>query len=192
MDLNLKKWAPWNWFKKEQDEQQAARSLPPMGDSPGNRATGQLSPLLQMHREIDRLFDEAFRSFGFGFPTLVTPRHPSEWQGTLRPALDIQETDKLYKISLEAPGVDEKDIHVTLDNDVLVIRGEKTQEEEHKEGQMHRVERLYGSFQRALNLPDDADQESIKASFKNGVLVLTIDKRQISSAQRGRAIPIES
>jgi hypothetical protein len=69
-------------------------------------AGGPVSPILQLHREIDRLFDDAFR--GFGFPTLAMPRWPSDWPGMLKPALDIQETDKQYKIALEVPGVEEK------------------------------------------------------------------------------------
>ncbi|STX57145.1 molecular chaperone (small heat shock protein) [Klebsiella variicola] len=83
-----------------------------------------------------------------------------------------------------------KDIQITLDNDVLMVRGEKRQEQEKKEGGFHRVERSYGSFQRALNLPDDANQDSIKASFKNGVLTVTIDKREVSAPKQGRSIPI--
>ena len=174
MDIDFKKLAPWNWFKNEQQEQQTASSLPVQrNDLPA--ASGPVSPILQLHREIDRLFDDAFR--GFGFPAL-------------KPALDIQETDKQYKIALEVPGVEEKDIQITLDNDVLMVRGEKRQEQEKKEGGFHRVERSYGSFQRALNLPDDANQDSIKASFKNGVLTVTIDKREVSAPKQGRSIPI--
>ena len=168
MDIDFKKLAPWNWFKNEQQEQQTASSLPVQrNDLPA--ASGPVSPLLQLHREIDRLFD---------------------WSGMLKPALDIQETDKQYKIALEVPGVEEKDIQITLDNDVLMVRGEKRQEQEKKEGGFHRVERSYGSFQRALNLPDDANQDSIKASFKNGVLTVTIDKREVSAPKQGRSIPI--
>jgi HSP20 family protein len=70
-----------------------------------------------------------------------------------------------------------------------MVRGEKRQEQEKKEGGFHRVERSYGS-QRALNLPDDANQDSIKASFKNGVLTVTIDKREVSAPKQGRSIPI--
>lgn len=105
MDIDFKKLAPWNWFKKEQEEQQSTASLPVQrNDLPV--AGGPVSPILQLHREIDRLFDDAFR--GFGFPTLAMPRWPSEWPGLLKPALDIQETDKQYKIALEVPGVEEK------------------------------------------------------------------------------------
>ncbi|MCG3822563.1 Hsp20 family protein [Escherichia coli] len=112
------------------------------------------------------------------------------WPGLLKPALDIQETDKQYKISLEVPGVEEKDIHITLDNDVLLVRGEKRQEQESKDGGFHRVERSYGSFQRALNLPTDANQDTIKAAFKNGVLTITMEKREASAPKQGRSIPI--
>ena len=112
MNIDFKKLAPWNWFKKEQEEQQSAASLPVQrNDLPV--AGGPVSPILQLHREIDRLFDDAFR--GFGFPAQAMPRWPSDLPGMLKPVLDIQETDKQYKISLEVPGVEEKDIQITLD-----------------------------------------------------------------------------
>lgn len=96
MDIDFKKLAPWNWFKNEQQEQQTASSLPVQrNDLPA--ASGPVSPILQLHREIDRLFDDAFR--GFGFPALNMPQWPSDWSGMLKPALDIQETDKQYKIT---------------------------------------------------------------------------------------------
>lgn len=187
MDFDFKKLAPWNWFKKEQEEQHAAALLPVQrSDQPV--VGGAVSPILQLHREIDRLFDDAFR--GFGFPALAVPRWPSEWSGMLKPALDIQETDKQYRITLEVPGVEEKDIQITLNDDVLVVRGEKRQEQENKEGGFHRVELSYGSFRRVLNLPGDANQDSIKADFKNGVLTITMDKREASVPKQGRSIPI--
>lgn len=189
MDIDFKKLAPWNWFKKEQEEQTASSALSVQRNDvpvPG----GSVSPILQLHREIDRLFDDAFR--GFGFPTLTVPRSPADWPGMLKPALDIQEDDKQYKIALELPGVEEKNIQINLDNDVLVVRGEKRQEQEKKEGGFHHIERSYGSFQRALNLPDDANHDSIKASFKNGVLTITMDKREVSAPKQGRSIPVNS
>src|SRR5690554_1916834 len=145
MDIDFKKLAPWNWFKKEQEEQTASSALSVQRNDvpvPG----GSVSSILQLHREIDRLFDDAFR--GFGFPTLTVPRSPADWPGMLKPALDIQEDDKQYKIALELPGVEEKNIQINLDNDVLVVRGEKRQEQEKKEGGFHHIERSYGSFQR--------------------------------------------
>lgn len=103
--------------------------------------------------------------------------------GHAEAGLDIQETDKQYKIALEVPGVEEKDIQITLDNDVLMVRGEKRQEQEKKEGGFHRVERAYGSFQRALNPPDDARFD--QGIVQERVLTVTIDKREVSSPKQG-------
>lgn len=100
MDIDFKKLAPRNWFKNEQQEQQTVSSLPVQrNDLPA--ASGPVSPILQLHREIDRLFDDAFR--GFGFPALNMPQWPSDWSGMLKPALDIRETDKQYKIAPKCP-----------------------------------------------------------------------------------------
>lgn len=186
MDIDFKKLAPWNWFKNEQQEQQTVSSLPVQrNDLPA--ASGPVSPIMQLHREIDRLFDDAFR--GFGFPALNMPQWPSDWSGMLKPAPTSVKPTSSTRLP-EVPGVEEKDIQITLDNDVLMVRGEKRREQEKKEGGFHRVERSYGSFQRALNLPDDANRDSIKASFKNGVLTVTIDKREVSAPKQGRSIPI--
>ncbi len=194
MNVNLKKWAPWNWFKKEQDTQQDASAVPVVRSNPPTSlpASPALDPLLQLHREMDRLFDDAFRGFGVSWPRLTLPSVPSQMQGLLRPSLDIQETDKQYQITLELPGVEEKDIQLTLEDDVLYIRGEKRQEQEQKDRHYHRIERSYGSFQRALNLPADANQDAIKASFKNGVLTVTVDKREMAASTTVRNIPIQS
>lgn len=193
MGFDLNKLAPWNWFKKEQEAQQGAGSVPvAKANLPASPSPSSLDPLLQLHREVDRLFDDAFRGFGGRWPSLTLPSVASDWEDLLRPSLDIHETDQQYRITLEVPGVDEKDIQLTLDDDVLWIRGEKRQEQEQQEGQYHRIERSYGSFQRALNLPGDADQDAIKASFKNGVLTVTIGKREHAEVSTSRKIPIEN
>jgi HSP20 family protein len=196
--MDLKRLAPWNWFKKEQETQQTALPVRRVESGGTSREAVEstlptfLSPVLQLQREIDRLFNEAFRSFGLGWPTTMMPSLPSaEWQSFLRPVLDIYETETQYNITLELPGVEPKDVHITLDEDVLFIQGEKRHAQEYKDSQQHRIERAYGAFQRMLNLPDDADPDNIKASFQNGVLRLTIGKRTPSRPQRGRPIPIE-
>lgn len=104
----------------------------------------------------------------------------------------VQEGARRAADSIFAAGTAQWLAGFTLDNDVLMVRGEKRQEQEKKEGGFHRVERSYGSFQRALNLPDDANQDAIKASFKNGVLTITMDKREASAPKHGRSIPLES
>ncbi len=197
--MDLKKLAPWNWFKKEQETQQTTLPVHKTEPAGAAREIGEPAlpapflPVLQLQREIDRLFHEAFRNFGLAWPSMTMPSLPvPDWQRLLRPALDIHETETHYHIALELPGVEPKDVNITLDEDVLFIQGEKRHEQEYKDGQQHRIEQTYGAFQRMLNLPDDADSDNIKASFKNGVLTLTIGKRTPSRPQRGRPIPIES
>ncbi|MBC8158154.1 MAG: Hsp20/alpha crystallin family protein [Alphaproteobacteria bacterium] len=123
------------------------------------------------HREIDRLFDDFSR--GFSMPFLW---NDFSRERALSPQLDVRETEKAYEVSVELPGIDEKDLEVSLANGVLTIKGEKREEKEQKEsGRLH-VERSFGSFHRSLALPENADEEKIDGAFKNGVLELTIGK----------------
>lgn len=192
MNVDLKKLAPWNWFKKEQEVQQGSNQISPSSSGAvASLPSASGDPLLQLHRQVDRLFEEAFAGMGLSLPRLTLPStSASGWPTLLRPSLDIQETEKQYRIALEIPGAEEDDIQLTLDDDLLWIRGEKRQESEQNQGQYHLVERRYGSFQRVLNLPADADRESIKATFKNGVLTITMDKREQAGGARGRTIAI--
>jgi HSP20 family protein len=191
--MDFKKLVPWNWFNKERDDDRAPHSVPVRRDRAMEPAAlGAFGRILQLHREVDRLFDEVFRGFGLGFPANYSAGARLAWAVALRPAVDIQETERQYRISVELPGVEQKDVEMNVADDVLVIRGEKRQQQEHAEGQVHWGERSYGTFQRSLNLPGDADQDSIKATFKGGVLTITIDKQQAVPAARGRSIPITS
>jgi HSP20 family protein len=96
--------------------------------------------------------------------------------------LDLGATDKAYTATVEVPGVDEKDVKVEMVNDTLTIRGEKKQEKEEKDKNYYRMERSYGSFQRVLSLPEDADQEGVSATFKNGVLTVTMPRKAAPAA----------
>jgi HSP20 family protein len=184
---NLTKIAPWNWFRKEEEQARAGASSVAQ-----NYLSAPLvaSPFWQLHREVDRLFEEAFRNFGW-FPRLPEQAELAR-PSWLRPALDIEETSKEYRVTVEVPGVEERDLDVSVDNNVLVIRGEKRQERDRSEGSYHRSERFYGHFQRMLDLPEDADPEAITARFRNGVLSITIGKRQSAQKPKGRTIPIQS
>jgi len=166
--MNLQKFSPWNWFKRE--EQGGSGELLPArrGDD----------PMTRMHREMDRLFEDFFGSFD----------KPSNWHSelVLKPSIDIAESNKAYRISVEVPGVDEDDIDLTLDGDALIICGEKRQESEDDEEGFHRVERSYGSFRRVLTLPTDADPDGISAKFRNGVLKIRVPRTKESSGSRKR------
>jgi HSP20 family protein len=126
--------------------------------------------------EMDRLFDR------FGFPSLrrmfdVEPAwRPISTFSFSAPAIDMSEDDKAYKISAELPGLDAKDVDVSVSGNTLVLKGEKRQEKEEKDKNYHYSERAYGSFQRAFELPASVDRDKIAADFSKGVLMITLPK----------------
>jgi len=157
--MELKKWSPWNWFKQEHDS-----NIP---------QSQNYYPVSRIHNEIDRLFDDFFHAPSL-FSQFSEGLSPLESAGVLKPKLDIAENPENYTISVEVPGIDEKDVQLHLEGDVMTIRGEKRQQHEKKEDKYHRVERSYGAFQRVLTLPRDADVNSINAKFNNGVLTIVV------------------
>ncbi|HEU0219690.1 MAG TPA: Hsp20/alpha crystallin family protein [Gallionella sp.] len=92
------------------------------------------------------------------------------------PSVDISETDSAYLIKGEIPGVKKEDVKVTIQDGMLTIQGERKQEKEEKGKKFHRVERCYGSFMRSFRVPDDADENKVKAEFKDGMLNVTLPK----------------
>ena len=129
--------------------------------------------------DMDRLFDR-FGS-GFGFPSLrrMFDVEPPAWRSSFNfsmPAIDMSEDEKAYKITAELPGIDAKDIDVSVTGDTLVLKGEKRQEREEKEKNYHFSERAYGSFQRAFELPGSVDRNKVAADFSKGVLTITLPK----------------
>ena len=126
----------------------------------------ETNPFMALHREVNRLFDDAFRGFDLA-PFGQNGRNMS-W-----PHIELSETDKEVKIKAELPGLDEKDVQVELNNGVLVIKGEKKSETEDKD--LMFSERFYGQFERRIPL-EDVDEGKTAASFKNGVLIVTLPK----------------
>lgn len=172
--MDLKKLAPWNWFKKEEENQ--ASALPVQRSGPLHNQ----NPIAQFHQEIDRMFDSLFRGFGFPGPWFGRDYAPALRGDWFKPTLDIAAGEKEYTISVELPGVDEKDVQLELSDDTLVIKGEKKQEKEEKDKNYYRMERAYGSFQRVLSLPEDAEQDRITAAYKHGILTVVIPRKAMS------------
>jgi HSP20 family protein len=178
--MDIKKLVPWNWFNKE--EEGSGKTLPVRREDALEQGSAFPVALQNFHRQFDRLFDQAFRGFGtapFGFDWPLSPRIAD---GMLKPTLDLSATDKEYTATVEIPGVDEKDVKLEIANDTLTIRGEKKHEKEEKDKNYYRVERSYGSFQRVLSLPEDADQEGVKATFKKGVLTISMPRKVLPQA----------
>ncbi len=128
--------------------------------------------------EMDRLFDRF--GMGFSMPSFgrmldVMPTLRTEFTMPT-PAVDITEDDTGYELTAELPGMEEKNVEVTLSDDVLTIKGEKTAETEKKEKNTYLSERCYGAFQRSFVLPEGVESDKIAADFAKGVLTVTLRK----------------
>jgi HSP20 family protein len=144
-------------------------------------------PFNAFHQEMDRLFDNFFGS-GFG---LTPSRHGfMAGFGEFNPQVDVTENDKEVKVTAELPGLEDKDIEVSLSHDVLTISGEKKNEKEDKGDNYYHMERSYGSFQRSIPLPAEVEADKVEAEFKNGVLNITLPKT--TTAQNRKKIAIKA
>ena len=131
------------------------------------------NPLSQIHREIDQLFNRFIREpFGLG-----AIDGPFSQLGEWGPTMDVRETDANVSFVFELPGVEPKDVDISVTDNMLTIRGEKTEETGTTEGASRHQERRYGSFSRSVSLPAGADAGKIDATFKNGVLTVSVAKR---------------
>lgn len=134
---------------------------------PGSTMFG---PLTSFGREIDTMFDK-FMCGG----TADDGSHAfSHWM----PAVDVTEHENAYEVKVELPGVNKDDVKITMQDDILTIRGEKKQEKESKNSSYHRIERSYGSFQRSFTLPTSVKHDQIDASYKDGILTIALPKAE--------------
>ena len=190
--MNLEKLKPWNWFRHEEGDNGGRRQLPVVRHRASGPLPGGPASLISLHHEMDRWFDDAFKSFGIpsltsGFGSMGSAGE--DLREFYRPQIDVSGDDNCYEISLDVPGLTEDDLSLELQDDVLTIKGHKEKRNESKDRQYYRVERSYGSFQRTLALPDDANADEIKASLDKGVLRLEIPRRSgVSSNVRQIAI----
>lgn len=149
-----------------------------------------------LRREVDRLFDDFARPgsvFKSGFSNLDPFRGVGAQVGIKMPVVNVAETDKEFEITAELPGIEEKDVDVTLADGVLTVKGEKKEEKEDKDKNYYLAERSYGSFQRSFRLPDNADEEKISAAVAKGVLTVRIGKKaQSSPASKEKKIKIKA
>ena len=192
MNIDIKKLNPWNWFEHEGNG--GANTLTVQRDASGSVNNGlpnlfAADSLRHMHSEVDRLFDSVFSHFGTGLPHIFgSPKGSS----TLYPSVDIKETKNDYKITVEVPGVEENDLKLELSGSALTIRGEKKHETAEEGENYYCVERSYGSFCRTLSLPEDAHEDGIDAKFRNGVLTITVPRKQIAKPkQESKVIDIK-
>jgi HSP20 family protein len=136
-----------------------------------------------LHRTIDRVFGDVWSG-----PQLLSDSWKSQ---NVVPSVDVTEDDRGFNVTIELPGMDEKDVVVSVTDRVLTIRGEKNEEKEKKEKDVYRSERAYGSFRRVMELPADVDAEKIDASFKKGVLTIVLPKSKEAQA-KVKQIPVKA
>ena len=186
--MALRTLSPWNWFRKEQEQQNNTNPAPARRRGDVTHPARAGDPITALHDQMQTLFDDVTRQFGM-----------PQWQGLgdelprgfLRPSVDIGENDSNYTLTIEVPGVNKDDVKVEVENDALVVRGEKRQEKDDSSDNYHVVERQYGSFQRVLDLPADADTEDVKASFNDGVLTINVARRPEKARSGARQIEVQ-
>jgi HSP20 family protein len=137
--------------------------------SPTRELAAFPTDVLSMQREINRMFDDFFRSDRDDSSLLA-----QSW----KPAVDIVEEDDAYVAKVELPGVKKDDVKITMQDNVLTIRGEKKSEKKGKEENLHHFERYYGAFQRSFSLPTSVKNDKIDAEYKDGVLTIIMPKAE--------------
>ncbi len=169
--MDIKSLVPWNrWFRK---------SIPVRRE--------EENPILALRHEMDRLFDEFTREW---FD--LAPFEPFAWKSSgFVPKVDVTEDDKEVRVSVELPGMEEKDIDVSLTRDSLTIKGEKKVEKEDKGKDYYRMERSYGAFQRTIPLPEGIDTDKVEATFRNGVLTVVLPRTE-EAQKEIKKIPVKT
>lgn len=142
--------------------------------------------LSSLQNEVNRIFDNFSNSFQSSWHL------PSAWTGDqkISPLMDIVENDRSFKVEAELPGMDQDDVEVTVNDSYLTIKGEKRDSKEEKDDNYIRRERYYGSYLRTIALPETANTEKVKATFKKGVLWVEIPKKE-EAVKPSRKIEIE-
>jgi HSP20 family protein len=131
-------------------------------------------------RDVDDVFDRFFAESMRRWPRLgAATQQPREWA----PAADVSETDGEYMIKAELPEVRKEDVSITVQDGVLTLAGERKQEKVEEQEKVHRIERFYGSFARRFALPENADEQAIRAESRDGVIVIHIPKQRVVEPQ---------
>jgi HSP20 family protein len=179
-------------FRHIQDQEEVTMAFPasnlavrqesrPAPASATRRTPSAWQPFESLRGDIEQIFDQFTR--GFGVPMMgrrqldLEPSWRVQTSSDLSPpAIDVVEKEKEYQIAAELPGLDEKDVEISVADDVLTISGEKKEEKEETADNYYLSERRYGSFQRSFQLPAGVDSDKIAATFQKGVLTVTVPK----------------
>ncbi|CAN5506807.1 Hsp20/alpha crystallin family protein [soil metagenome] len=156
---------PWKWGKK---------NLPVKGED----SRPEDNSLFSLQQDMNRIFQNFFHTFDAD--SFATSGHFSE--KLFQPRIDFSENSNQLKISVELPGLDEKELDVSVSKEALTIKGEKREEKEENTNGYYRMERHYGSFHRTIAFPCGVEKDGAEATFKNGVLTIVLPKTQEAQA----------
>ena len=140
---------------------------------------GDQRGFLSLQKDMNALFDRFFG--GAGLPNVFGG-------GDFAPLVDVAETEEEVVVKAEIPGIEAKDLDITMLGDTLTIKGEKRSEKEEKDKNFHRIERSYGSFSRSVEVPSSVDPENVSADYKDGVLTIRLTKRE---EEKGKSIKVD-
>jgi HSP20 family protein len=160
--------------------------------TPAKPASSVWHPFEALHQEIDRLFED----FPGNWPRLSFPRISAaapylHGDFELKVASEVSEDDKAYRVTVELPGMSEKEVEIGLTDSTLTIKGEKKSEKEETKKDYHYSERSYGAFRRSFALPEGVDADKIEASLKSGVLTVVMPK-SAEAQKKSRKVEIKS
>jgi HSP20 family protein len=141
-----------------------------LGTNLPSRRSANDDPFFRLWRQVDSLFDDFFGR------SPIARGNGSLGAAAVALPLELSETDDAYKIMAELPGVEEKDVDITLSDEVLTIKGEKRTSQERGDNGAFVSERSYGTFMRSIRLPHGVEADKVEAAFKNGVLTITLPK----------------
>jgi len=142
-----------------------------------NATLSRIAPRGTAYTPFD-VFNQAFNQF------LRSDVEAQESTRTWAPAVDILETPEAYEVKAELPGIAKDDVHITVENNVLTLKGERKFEKDETKENYHRIERTYGAFARSFTLPTRVDQEKVEAKFDNGVLTISVPKAAEAKPKR--------
>jgi HSP20 family protein len=143
------------------------KTLEKTGKTPATRSDAPVGWLFDWHRDFDRMFED----FMGGLPSMFHRGMPM-----MTPSMNLAETEKTYEVTIDLPGMDEKDVEITLKDGVLMVKGEKKVEHEEKDKTFHVVERSFGAFSRAIRVPEAVEEDKIAARFEKGVLTISLPR----------------
>ena len=156
--------------------------LIPLNKSVPTKRDDRIHPMFSFQKEINHLFENFFEDVcpggmgnGLGFGLTSPAFFERNWD-PLSPKVDISESENQLLVAVELPGMSEEDFELSIQGNVLTVKGEKRQEAEEKQEGWYRVERHFGSFERSIPLPHEANVDDVDAEFKNGVLKISLSK----------------